>query len=762
MDDLDALLADLESTTSHISKRPVFLAEETPYSFPSGCHTYQEITIPAAPAAKTLNGTLPDSLDSWTNNTPIQQENPLYCSSGAKDISGSPSFGEEEHVYSFPNKQRSAEPSPTVMSSSFGSNLSELDRLLLELNAVQEAPTSSLSSDDLIRSMPQPVAPAPLFSALDSSGSACMKNVQPSSEKPNRNGTQGIEDVRPSVESLLDELENSVPPPVASVIMSQGDISSPQQDNSSEHQTRISASSATRELDELMASLSDFKTCHTFSESVFEPYKNNTCSFSPPQLLGATTMPDSDSHETNICSSPVFLHIVEEDLSKSIASIGKDFFMQIPASAKQSNVFVPDKNLQLKSNPIADSPKHNVSSPDFEKKPELEKRLDPFSWMHNEVQDFASSSLLDVQDKPQHDMQFLAYNQSSSIIVEPNVNLTVDQKSFPPDTKSNHCLVSENAVVLSGESSLVCSVESPRGSTISGELGRPLEFDSLSDPKAIQDFWEQESQMIVSPEASTCERISASRQMKSLIERTKEIPNVHPMYRDLSPRRKFGPAIYNKNPSQDRLIEELHGRFGIDKQETCKTPEDDWLTEGVIITSRPSKNMLPSEQQIEKIIIPPDSPQLMRKNFSVNSSPPGTVHRTRLVSKSTSPAQPSACVPPPPPLPPLQSPAFIPYYPQQLPSWKAVGDDYQDLSRPLPPLHHKEFSTNRDLPPSPLKTLPPNKSFISVGCQTDDTPLFPPIQMILPQTCSPALSVWPLPSPSLPDKAGSFLFCVLV
>lgn len=38
---------------------------------------------------------------------------------------------------SFPNKQKSAEPSPTVMSSSLGSNLSELDRLLLELNAVQ-------------------------------------------------------------------------------------------------------------------------------------------------------------------------------------------------------------------------------------------------------------------------------------------------------------------------------------------------------------------------------------------------------------------------------------------------------------------------------------------------------------------------------------------------------------------------------------------------------------------------------------------------
>lgn len=41
---------------------------------------------------------------------------------------------------SFPNKQKSAEPSPTVMSSSLGSNLSELDRLLLELNAVQHNP----------------------------------------------------------------------------------------------------------------------------------------------------------------------------------------------------------------------------------------------------------------------------------------------------------------------------------------------------------------------------------------------------------------------------------------------------------------------------------------------------------------------------------------------------------------------------------------------------------------------------------------------
>ncbi|KAM8961423.1 paxillin isoform 2-T2 [Pelodytes ibericus] len=261
MDDLDALLADLESTTSHISKRPVFLSEETPYSFPSGYNTYQEIAVPPAPTSEALNGTVSDSPDSWKSSSTksIQQQGPAYSSSVQKDIVGSPGVGEEEHVYSFPNKQRSAEPSPTVMSSSLGSNLSELDRLLLELNAVQQAPSSSLSSDDLSRTIAEPVVPGPLYSASDSTVSASIKNVQPTKEKPKRNGARGIEDVRPSVESLLDELESSVPSPVPSITVPQGEMSNPQRVTSSQQQMRISASSATRELDELMASLSDFK-----------------------------------------------------------------------------------------------------------------------------------------------------------------------------------------------------------------------------------------------------------------------------------------------------------------------------------------------------------------------------------------------------------------------------------------------------------------------------------------------------------------------
>ncbi len=43
---IDALLADLESTTSHISKRPLFLSDETAYSFPVGAQTQQDICSP--------------------------------------------------------------------------------------------------------------------------------------------------------------------------------------------------------------------------------------------------------------------------------------------------------------------------------------------------------------------------------------------------------------------------------------------------------------------------------------------------------------------------------------------------------------------------------------------------------------------------------------------------------------------------------------------------------------------------------------------
>ncbi|XP_057382410.1 paxillin isoform X6 [Balaenoptera acutorostrata] len=278
MDDLDALLADLESTTSHISKRPVFLSEETPYSYPTGNHTYQEIAVPPPvpppPSSEALNGTVLDPLDQWQPSTSrfIHQQppspSPVYGSS-AKTSSASnpqdgiglpcPRAGEEEHVYSFPNKQKSAEPSPTVMSSSLGSNLSELDRLLLELNAVQHNPPG-FPADEANSSPPLPGALSPHYGIPENNSPLGVKAGPLTKEKPKRNGGRGLEDVRPSVESLLDELESSVPSPVPAITVNQGEMSSPQRVTSSQQQTRISASSATRELDELMASLSDFKT----------------------------------------------------------------------------------------------------------------------------------------------------------------------------------------------------------------------------------------------------------------------------------------------------------------------------------------------------------------------------------------------------------------------------------------------------------------------------------------------------------------------
>ncbi|XP_066116541.1 paxillin isoform X3 [Saccopteryx bilineata] len=277
MDDLDALLEDLESTTSHISKRPVFLSEETPYSYPTGNHTYQEIAVPPPvpppPSSEALNGALLDPLDQWQPSASRfihqqpQSSPPVYSSSAKASGASVPQDGggppcprasEEDHVYSFPNKQKSAEPSPTVMSSSLGSNLSELDRLLLELNAVQHNPPG-FPADEANSSPPLPGALSPHYGIPENNSLLGVKAGPPMKEKPKRNGARGLEDVRPSVESLLDELESSVPSPVPAITVNQSEMSSPQRVTSSQQQTRISASSATRELDELMASLSDFK-----------------------------------------------------------------------------------------------------------------------------------------------------------------------------------------------------------------------------------------------------------------------------------------------------------------------------------------------------------------------------------------------------------------------------------------------------------------------------------------------------------------------
>ncbi|XP_066459751.1 paxillin isoform X2 [Eleutherodactylus coqui] len=755
MDDLDALLADLESTTSHISKRPVFLSEETPYSYPSGCHTYQEISIPPAHTSESLNGTVTDPLDSWTtsSNKFSQQQSPVL-SSIVKESVGSPTAGEEEHVYSFPNKQRSAEPSPTVMGSSLGSNLSELDRLLLELNAVQQAPSSSLSADDLTRSISQPVPiPVSISSISDGPG---MKIGQSSKEKPKRNGTRGIEDVRPSVESLLDELESSVPTPVPSVTISHGEMSSSQRVAPSQQQTRISASSATRELDELMASLSDFKTCHSCSEPLSEWCKSSPAS--PPSSVCSTPLyarPESAYDAVSPSSSAGFLHIHEDENPTFSSPLRKGIVL--PSHGLQMDLASKDPPAITPFN--AYSQRTDIYLPSFYKKSQTnQKELDDYLAEYSRVPH--TVQLDDLTDgHARHEKNCSAMWKSCE---NPKLN---EEKLYSEMAHAPGSANEMSEVALTATDKLVMDDKFTvfSGGAPNGHLKESSTFGLHPDPSTTDSSGMEDSHEMTYQE------------MKSVIKRTKETPNVHPMSRDLSPRRKFGPAIYNKSPSQDRLIEELHGRFGIDKQEISKIPEDNWLTEGVIITAQPTKNVPQSEQRIEKIIIPPDSPQLMRKTL-ITASPPGTLQLTRLVSKSTSPALPpippsvSSLFPPPaPPLPQVISPlhnmptsSTLP--PQPPPSWKRYSDDYQDLSRAVFPQEESRSPCADDpampwiVTSAPLRMLPTPTSYVSVGCQTEYNPLFPPIQ-----AGNENVSTVSLCSSLLHSRAlGSLSFCLCV
>lgn len=56
---------------------------------------------------------------------------------------------------------------------------------------------------------------------------------------------------------------------------------------------------------------------------------------------------------------------------------------------------------------------------------------------------------------------------------------------------------------------------------------------------------------------------------------------MHPMTRDSPQRRRLGPVIVNKSSSQDRLIQELQGRFGLGRPERRhRRQPDPWLTPG--------------------------------------------------------------------------------------------------------------------------------------------------------------------------------------
>ncbi|PNJ82409.1 PXN isoform 9 [Pongo abelii] len=769
MDDLDALLADLESTTSHISKRPVFLSEETPYSYPTGNHTYQEIAVPPPvpppPSSEALNGTILDPLDQWQPSgsrfihQQPQSSSPVYGSSAKtssvsnpQDGVGSPCsrVGEEEHVYSFPNKQKSAESSPTVMSTSLGSNLSELDRLLLELNAVQHNPPG-FPADEANSSPPLPGALSPHYGVPETNSPLGGKAGPLTKEKPKRNGGRGLEDVRPSVESLLDELESSVPSPVPAITVNQGEMSSPQRVTSTQQQTRISASSATRELDELMASLSDFKTSSStvalsalglLSSSAPSSY----CSLppSPPPMPSVFLPPTTTPSPRGQGHTPEFpcteqsgrgllppvapswldlagLGVMPDTLNSRSPSVEGSLWAVGTESQGRDWRPLPTITSELSGAPrchtVPCAGSIALQEPGEPQGPPASPSCPEEALAATWERTWAAEVFRPERMPPS------GAAQSFQEVTEPAV-VAVDRQAIFPDTwtlAEEHGLQQERPRPEPGRlgSSSPASVTMEQlgaKMTERGSVARPTQGPET--PRIPEGTTEAATQAgkeqpelpcaMATGTPSTTERISTSGQIRSVIRRSRETGHAHPMSREPSPRRRLDPATLSRTPSQEQLIAELQGRLGIQPEaeelaEAAGPSAQDWLTEGVIITVQP-RGKRAGGQLIEKVVFPPGSPIPLRRTISVLASPsvPLLQHRTDAAASSSSP------------LPSLLASSPLG------PSAYTCGSSGVQSAGEEP---HDEGVQGPALP------TPAPQTMRSVGCQTDEDPLFPPMQI---------------------------------
>ncbi|KAB0365718.1 hypothetical protein FD754_009874, partial [Muntiacus muntjak] len=759
-----ALLADLESTTSHISKRPVFLSEETPYSYPTGNHTYQEIAVPPPvpppPSSEALNGTVLDPSDPWPPSTSRfahqqpQPSSPVYGSRAKTSSAPSPQdsggppcsrAGEEDHVYSFPNKQKSAEPSPTVMSTSLGSNLSELDRLLLELNAVQHNPPG-FPADEANSSPPLPGALSSHYGVSETNSPLGGKAGPLTKEKPKRNGGRGLEDLRPSVENLLDELESSVPSPVPAITVNQGEMSSPQRVTSSQQQTRISASSATRELDELMASLSDFKTSSSSAVALSSSglpsgsAPSSHHSLPPPPPPGPSgglpppwkPSPQGHSHTRGVLCAEDNVAPGQLDLA------GLGLMPDTPNSRSPSTEGWPGPLVVESQARVWRDPPDQVG--ELCRAPSGHTL--PYAGGTGPQEPGApqapSANTLRLEEAVAATRQgpwALGVLRPESLRgaapsfheVTKSAVVAVDRQAVFPDTWSlaEERGWQERARPEPGvpESSRRTPIEDEQlgGETpTAGGLVRPVQGPKTPrrPEGATEAATEARTGQAELPRAvavdtpSTTERISTTGQIRSVIRRSRETGHAHPMSREPSPRRRLDPATLSRTPSQERLIAELQGRLGIrpEAEETAGATgasAEDWLTEGVVITVQP-RGRRAGGQLVEKVVFPPGSPIPLRRTFSVLPSPPPPPspplqHRKDASSASSSPPPPS------PPTPSTPGPPAIPCGPSRVQS-TGMGPRGVGVQGPAP-------------------RAAASRSMRSIGCQTDEDPLFPPMQI---------------------------------
>ncbi|KAF7238430.1 Paxillin, partial [Varanus komodoensis] len=569
------------------------------------------------------------------------------------------------------------------MSSSLGNNLSELDRLLLELNAVQHNPPGGYPADEATRSPSVPGGAGTHYGISENTTSLNTQPAAPAKEKPKRNGGQTVEDVCPSVESLLDELESSVPSPVPAITVNQGEMSSPQRVTSSQQQTRISASSATRELDELMASLSDFKTSSTASltsepslELLPGPIGLDPASTLPSVALPTTSRQQTSGHYGGaadpLTSLPLeVLHIEEDSGSLNTAVIPSTSHHpsrpwagqpRAEASAVHTSSGAPSNGALLSfsetalSSICSDLGIQNQSLSEanepWKEEQQYEAKTAPVSVSSSCTSSRAKVPLLkELEQGGAFDPTVVAHRENAIGKVALNEGSNSEVSAFAPRTPPKRDLVApvmfKPDLLRVDQWERYPGTKSQQGQTTKQDTGQAVEVrdstrasscpdvaekthsrektprknslqntptgqwkESFSSLAAVPLFtgnaWKEEMDLIPTSRIPV-ERISTSGQagitIKSVIKQTRDSSNVHPVCRDVSPRRKLGPAIFHKTVSQDRLIEELQGRLGISKseQEEWRSPEN-WLTEGVIIIARPQKNDPDGGQQVEKFM----------------------------------------------------------------------------------------------------------------------------------------------------------------
>ncbi|XP_028312435.1 uncharacterized protein LOC114469285 isoform X3 [Gouania willdenowi] len=804
-------------------------------------------------------------------NTPAPSLGSGQKSSWSRDSSSSPVSVEEDHVYSFPNKQKISDSSTAGMSSALGSNLSELDRLLLELNAVQQSSPSFPTTEEAA-----PPLPSCSITHYDNGSTPDILISPPLQEKPKRNGTR-LEEAQPTVESLLDELKGSVPTP------------SPL--DSSSQQARISASCATRELDELMASLSDFKPNSLGSLLEPAPAFPNTNHLPVSSVTSVVSPPFTMCHPS---ASPLFplpagfeLHIDEDGGGVSIAhpsclplhspasslsaasDLELDSVIDVSApmlSTQTRSLLVVSQSSSPNSNLMRNCPLHlNTTTPSLtsvitvlhhksSKSPSpTVERLSPsasVSKLSCAPETLGSTCFNDLEGNfffppslknltpplsmpfplsvavsmsppsPHTPLQTASLSPVSALIVpsplaftsaskqlpeaasisqrasplqvEPSLDealdtllkmsftqnqsevkieaqcldngiqkvseeliLPMDRSSVQPDTFNNTITddsvdggTDGNGDLDWADEELSMSFHDGLDGTMTPYTERPYTDGSLTPltEASWMDEFMTPSSCPGTPDVAldlplihtpNVDRVSASGHIKAVIRRTKEMPNVHPMYRDSHLRRKMGPMIVNKSSSQDRLIEELQGKLGIGRSERRRKQSDDWLTEGVVVMSKP-QHFRPegATNEVDKvgfcITIPPDSPVPVRKVLPPLS--PTAPRYPPVIEDPRRPLpvqQPQITIPllPPPPQP-THTDQSVPDAPLLIRKSTPRQVPFQDHPSPKPELCPPVHKTPTH--PPPMEPTPPAapKVLVSVGCQTEFDPVFPPMQIM--------------------------------